>query len=51
MTVHGTGRVRGGQVTIDVRLEPAVSGLLLAGPDFDHGITVAMSARPAERRT
>ncbi|WP_412540354.1 3-phosphoshikimate 1-carboxyvinyltransferase [Longispora sp. K20-0274] len=41
LTVHGTGRVRGGEVTIDASLSSQfVSGLLLAATDFDEGIVV-----------
>ena len=47
VTVHGKGRVRGGQVTIDASASSQlVSGLLLAGPDFDNGITVAHVGPP-----
>jgi 3-phosphoshikimate 1-carboxyvinyltransferase len=41
VTIHGTGRVRGGEVTIDASSSSQlVSGLLLAGADFDNGIVV-----------
>jgi 3-phosphoshikimate 1-carboxyvinyltransferase len=41
LTVHGVGRVRGGEVTIDASASSQlVSGLLLAGADFDRGIVV-----------
>jgi 3-phosphoshikimate 1-carboxyvinyltransferase len=41
LTVHGVGRVRGGEVTIDASASSQlVSGLLLAAPDFDSGIVV-----------
>ena len=41
MTVHGNGRVRGGEVTIDASTSSQlVSGLLLAAADFDRGIVV-----------
>nr|WP_245563548.1 3-phosphoshikimate 1-carboxyvinyltransferase [Longispora albida] len=41
ITVHGQGRVTGGEVTIDAsQSSQLVSGLLLAGADFDQGITV-----------
>jgi 3-phosphoshikimate 1-carboxyvinyltransferase len=41
VTVHGMGRVTGGEVTIDASASSQlVSGLLLAGPDFDHGVVV-----------
>jgi 3-phosphoshikimate 1-carboxyvinyltransferase len=38
-TVHGTGAVRGGRVTVDAsESSQVVSGLLLAGPRFDEGL-------------
>jgi 3-phosphoshikimate 1-carboxyvinyltransferase len=38
-TVHGTGRVRGGAVTVDAReSSQIVSGLLLAAARFDEGL-------------
>ncbi len=41
LTVHGVGRVTGGEVTIDASASSQlVSGLLLAAADFDHGIVV-----------
>lgn len=41
LTVHGTGRLRGGEVTIDSSASSQfVSGLLLAGADFDRGVIV-----------
>lgn len=41
LTVHGVGRVAGGEVTIDASASSQlVSGLLLAAADFDHGIVV-----------
>ena len=41
LTVHGTGRVPGGQVTIDASWSSQlVSGLLLAAPAFAEGVTV-----------
>ena len=41
LTVHGNGRVRGGEVTIDASTSSQlVSGLLLAAADFDRGIAV-----------
>jgi 3-phosphoshikimate 1-carboxyvinyltransferase len=41
LAVHGTGRVRGGEVTIDASTSSQlVSGLLLAAPDFDSGVVV-----------
>lgn len=40
-TVHGTGRVRGGAVTLDASASSQfVSGLLLSGARFEEGITV-----------
>lgn len=40
-TVHGTGRVRGGDITIDASASSQfVSGLLLAAPRFDEGLTL-----------
>lgn len=47
LTVHGTGRVAGGEVTIDASASSQlVSGLLLAAPDFDRGIVVRHVGRP-----
>jgi len=41
LTVHGVGRVAGGEVTIDASASSQfVSGLLLAAADFDTGIVV-----------
>ncbi len=41
LTVHGAGRVTGGEVTIDASSSSQlVSGLLLAGADFDRGLVV-----------
>lgn len=41
LTVHGVGRVTGGEVTIDASASSQlVSGLLLAAADFDRGIVV-----------
>ncbi|HZN18838.1 MAG TPA: 3-phosphoshikimate 1-carboxyvinyltransferase [Micromonosporaceae bacterium] len=41
LTVRGTGQVAGGEVTIDASASSQlVSGLLLAGADFDRGIAV-----------
>jgi 3-phosphoshikimate 1-carboxyvinyltransferase len=38
-TVHGTGRVAGGEITIDASASSQfVSGLLLSAPRFDHGL-------------
>lgn len=41
LTVHGVGRVTGGEVVIDASASSQlVSGLLLAGADFDRGVVV-----------
>jgi 3-phosphoshikimate 1-carboxyvinyltransferase len=41
LTVHGAGRVAGGEVTIDASASSQlVSGLLLSGPAFDRGVVV-----------
>lgn len=41
LTVHGNGRVAGGEITIDASASSQlVSGLLLAAPEFDRGIVV-----------
>ncbi|NEK85281.1 3-phosphoshikimate 1-carboxyvinyltransferase [Blastococcus saxobsidens] len=43
-TVHGTGRVRGGAVTVDAsESSQIVSGLLLAAARFDEGIDLALA--------
>ncbi|MGY2002430.1 3-phosphoshikimate 1-carboxyvinyltransferase [Blastococcus sp. SYSU DS1024] len=43
-TVHGTGRVRGGAVTVDAsESSQIVSGLLLAAARFDEGIDLALT--------
>jgi 3-phosphoshikimate 1-carboxyvinyltransferase len=43
-TVHGTGRVRGGAVTVDAsESSQIVSGLLLAAARFDGGIDLALA--------
>jgi 3-phosphoshikimate 1-carboxyvinyltransferase len=43
-TVHGTGRVRGGAVTVDAReSSQIVSGLLLAAARFDEGIDLTLA--------
>jgi 3-phosphoshikimate 1-carboxyvinyltransferase len=43
-TVHGTGRVRGGAVTVDAsESSQVVSGLLLAAARFDEGLDVALT--------
>lgn len=47
LTVRGTGQVRGGQVTIDASASSQlVSGLLLAGHDFDKGLVVRHEGPP-----
>jgi 3-phosphoshikimate 1-carboxyvinyltransferase len=41
LTVHGKGSLPGGEVTIDSSASSQfVSGLLLSGADYDHGVTV-----------
>lgn len=41
VTVDGKGRVRGGEVTIDASTSSQlISGLLLAGSDYDQGVVV-----------
>ncbi|WP_100498169.1 3-phosphoshikimate 1-carboxyvinyltransferase [Geodermatophilus chilensis] len=43
-TVHGTGRVRGGAVTVDAsESSQIVSGLLLAAARFDEGVDLALA--------
>jgi 3-phosphoshikimate 1-carboxyvinyltransferase len=43
-TVHGTGRVRGGDITIDAsQSSQFVSGLLLSAARFDEGLTLRHS--------
>lgn len=43
-TIHGTGRVSGGEVTIDASASSQfVSGLLLAAPRFEKGLTLRHS--------
>ncbi|MFC4043200.1 3-phosphoshikimate 1-carboxyvinyltransferase [Dactylosporangium siamense] len=50
LTVHGIGRVAGGAVTIDASASSQlVSGLLLAAPEFDRGVTVRHSGPPVPR--
>ncbi len=45
--VRGTGRVRGGAVTLDASSSSQfVSGLLLAGARFDHGVDVRHVGKP-----
>nr|WP_239153569.1 3-phosphoshikimate 1-carboxyvinyltransferase [Virgisporangium aliadipatigenens] len=47
MTVHGTGTVPGGEVTIDAsRSSQFVSGLLLAATGFAHGVVVRHEGPP-----
>jgi 3-phosphoshikimate 1-carboxyvinyltransferase len=47
LTVYGTGRVAGGEVTIDASASSQlVSGLLLTAADFDKGIVVRHSGPP-----
>jgi 3-phosphoshikimate 1-carboxyvinyltransferase len=42
LVIHGSGRVRGGPVTIDASTSSQlVSGLLLSAADFDQGIVVS----------
>src|SRR6185503_3113658 len=51
MTIRGTGRVTGGEVTIDASLSSQlVSGLLLAAPDFDRGVVVRHVGPPVPSR-
>jgi 3-phosphoshikimate 1-carboxyvinyltransferase len=46
-TVRGTGRVRGGQVTIDASASSQfISGLLLAGARYDDGVDVLHEGKP-----
>ncbi|MDF0529071.1 3-phosphoshikimate 1-carboxyvinyltransferase [Tsukamurella sp. 8F] len=46
-TVHGTGPIRGGAVTIDASASSQfVSGLLLSGPSFTGGVTVHHDGKP-----
>ena len=43
-TVHGTGRVRGGAVTVDAsESSQIVSGLLLAAARFDEGVELSLA--------
>ena len=45
-TVHGTGHVPGGPVSVDAgESSQVVSGLLLAAARFDHGIELAVAGR------
>lgn len=46
-TVHGTGRVPGGRVTLDAsQSSQFVSALLLSGARFDDGVTVHHDGKP-----
>ncbi|NED97224.1 3-phosphoshikimate 1-carboxyvinyltransferase [Phytoactinopolyspora alkaliphila] len=46
-TVHGDGRVPGGEVTIDASASSQfVSGLMLAGARYDRGLTVQHVGKP-----
>lgn len=46
-TLHGTGGVRGGAVTIDASASSQfVSGLLLSGARYDQGVTVHHDGKP-----
>ncbi len=46
-TVHGTGGLRGGEVTLDASdSSQFVSALLLAGPRFDEGVVVRHDGKP-----
>jgi 3-phosphoshikimate 1-carboxyvinyltransferase len=50
LTVHGKGRVRGGEVSLDASpSSQLISGLLLAAPDFDQGLTVHHIGTPIPR--
>ncbi|SFE66553.1 3-phosphoshikimate 1-carboxyvinyltransferase [Blastococcus tunisiensis] len=45
-TVHGTGRVRGGAVTVDAsESSQVVSGLLLAAARFDDGLDLSLAGK------
>ncbi|MEO7753037.1 MAG: 3-phosphoshikimate 1-carboxyvinyltransferase [Terracoccus sp.] len=47
LTVHGRGRMRGGSVTMDASASSQfVSALLLAGPRYEHGVTVHHDGKP-----
>ena len=47
VAVHGMGRVRGGEVTIDASMSSQfISGLLLAAADFDQGVVVRHEGPP-----
>jgi 3-phosphoshikimate 1-carboxyvinyltransferase len=46
-TLHGTGALPGGEVTIDASASSQfVSGLLLSGPKYDKGLTVRHDGKP-----
>jgi len=46
-TIRGTGRVPGGQVTLDASASSQfISALLLAGPRYDQGVTVHHDGKP-----
>jgi 3-phosphoshikimate 1-carboxyvinyltransferase len=46
-SVHGTGRVRGGTVTVDASASSQfISALLLAGARFDQGVDVLHDGKP-----
>jgi len=46
-TVQGSGRVPGGPVTIDASASSQfISGLLLAGPRFEQGVTIHHDGKP-----
>ncbi|MET7421819.1 3-phosphoshikimate 1-carboxyvinyltransferase [Dactylosporangium sp. NPDC005555] len=50
LTVHGIGRVTGGSVTIDASASSQLlSGLLLASPEFDRGLSVRHAGPPVPR--
>lgn len=47
ISVHGTGAVRGGSVTLDASASSQfISGLLLAGARYDEGVTVHHDGKP-----
>jgi 3-phosphoshikimate 1-carboxyvinyltransferase len=47
ITVHGTGRLRGGAVAMDASASSQfISSLLLAGARFDEGVTVHHDGKP-----
>lgn len=50
LTVHGIGRVTGGEVTIDASASSQLlSGLLLSAPEFDRGVVVRHAGPPVPR--